>query len=175
MVSRRVAYKRGTGQHKLWLTSGGSAGHSGVWGVDVEEGVRSESVGRTWDVQVLSEDEARESREGDRSQYAVSVALDRRAKLNDARFAEDQRLILKFLKKHQPCTMTKIRSGSTARQAQVPHLLEILAEEEEVSQRASRVNGKTVMKYWLFADAPDEESAVATACQTETEESPAPF
>ena len=38
LLSRRKDYLDGSGQHELWMRSGGSAGHSSLWGLDVEEG-----------------------------------------------------------------------------------------------------------------------------------------
>jgi replicative DNA helicase len=59
LLNRRIKYNpdRG-GHHELWMSVGGSAGHSGLWGIDVDEGVRDDPGGRRWEVGVLEANEA---------------------------------------------------------------------------------------------------------------------
>ena len=60
LLSRRESYDPGSGLHKLWLNVGGSAGHSGLWSIDVDEGQPDEHLsGRTWNVDVRSATETR--------------------------------------------------------------------------------------------------------------------
>ncbi len=64
LLNRRVRYdpQRG-GHHELWMSVGGSAGHSGLWGINVEEGVRDDLGGRRWDVEVIDAAQAYQQRD----------------------------------------------------------------------------------------------------------------
>jgi replicative DNA helicase len=54
LVNRREKYLGG-GFHRLWMQYGGSAGHNGTFGVDVDEGTIDDNFdGRKWDVSILS-------------------------------------------------------------------------------------------------------------------------
>ncbi|MGC1276551.1 MAG: bifunctional DNA primase/polymerase [Planctomycetaceae bacterium] len=59
LLNRRIRYDPDQGgHHELWMSVGGSAGHSGLWGLNIDEGTRQDRYGRRWDVEVLSAAEA---------------------------------------------------------------------------------------------------------------------
>ena len=59
LVSRRESYTQ-DGNHKLWVRCGGSAGHGGLWAVDVVEGLTDDNFrGRVWEVAVVTTNDLR--------------------------------------------------------------------------------------------------------------------
>ena len=52
LVNHRERYDQEGGTHRLWLTAGGSAGHGGLWALDVQQGHITDIGGRRWDVTI---------------------------------------------------------------------------------------------------------------------------
>lgn len=63
LVARREPYQPGTGEHRLWMTVGGSVGHGGLRGLDIAEGTYNSENGRFWQVDVLDGDQVQQSTE----------------------------------------------------------------------------------------------------------------
>lgn len=79
LPGRREKYQDGSGIHKLWMRVGGSAGHSGLYCVDVDEGkLKDDFSGRQWNVTVASAAEARQDAE---QQKVAAKESQRAAKL----------------------------------------------------------------------------------------------
>jgi replicative DNA helicase len=76
LVNRRVPFDPGSGLHQLWMSVGGRAGQSGLWGVDVEEGHLAEDfTGQKWDVRVSAAEDIRAEKADARSADKKEKAL----------------------------------------------------------------------------------------------------
>ena len=69
LLQRRSPYQA-DGVHHLWLRCGGSAGHSSLWGVTIDEGIIDPETfeGRKWEVSVSPAADARAEAQRDREQ-----------------------------------------------------------------------------------------------------------
>lgn len=127
LLNRRVRYDpdRG-GHHELWMSVGGSAGHSGLWGVNIDEGTRQDVGGRRWDVELITAAEAYAQRAD-----AVDEQLEERKQRQQQTRDEKQReALLKSLRQHPsgetPRVIRELAgvSGSVANR----HLTALMAE-----------------------------------------------
>ncbi len=63
LLGRRKRFDSAAGgHHELWMSVGGSAGHSGLWALNIDEGTRQDPGGRRWEVEVLNAHEAYDQR-----------------------------------------------------------------------------------------------------------------
>jgi len=85
LLGRRRKFDPQMGDQHLWMSTGGSAGHSGVWGVDINEGrMQSNFTGRRWNVHVHTQTEqiacdqrVNEAEKLERTQRSDAVTLER--------------------------------------------------------------------------------------------------
>lgn len=83
LISRRSKYDPDSSIHQLWLSAGGSAGHSRLLAVDIDEGHQSDEGGRKWDVTVMPANEAKK--------LAAEAAKERREAAKETKREETQK------------------------------------------------------------------------------------
>lgn len=85
LLGRRSKYDpeaNGGGYHELWMNYGGSAGHTGLWALNISEGTRQDEDGRHWEVEVIKAssaraDAAREAQEAKQSKRETEQQVKR--------------------------------------------------------------------------------------------------
>ena len=82
LVNHRERYNHATGTHRLWLSAGGSAGHGGLWAVDVHQGHIDDCKGRGWQVTVSTPNDAKANAAG---------------RKDDERLAEDTKKVIRAM------------------------------------------------------------------------------
>jgi hypothetical protein len=127
LLSRRDAYEQGSGEHRLWLNVGGSAGHNSLWGVNINEGHPDLYGGRYWNVEIeaggdLLKDKRREAE--NRKQAKQDEAVRGR----QAKVIETLRKYPGGLSKSQVSAKSGVNSTHTA------HVLELSIDEELVEE-----------------------------------------
>lgn len=148
LLNRREPFQAGTGEHRLWLNVGGSAGHSGTWALDISEGTIDErGGGRTWCVSIVTASDAiqvaRDSKEQNREREKQEKAK---------RDADRIRDVLR--KASEPLAKTKLRDTSGINSGQFNAAFSILVENHEVeSVEFKGANKKTYIGFVLKTSA----------------------
>lgn len=91
LINPREKYVPGTGKHAMWLSAGGSAGHSSLWAVDIFEGVRSPTSERVWLHELADGVEAADELSRERRNSKDTAKEQKRIK----RDAEDRRAVIR--------------------------------------------------------------------------------
>jgi hypothetical protein len=130
LINRRERYD-GTGTHRLWLSVGGSAGHGGDWGLDIQEGTPdADFAGRTWQVSLTPRREMRDDeQEARQTRRAAELQGDEQTVMTTIdRLAADG-----------PATLTRIRDGSGLSRTRTDRSLERLRLARLVEEHRAQV------------------------------------
>lgn len=144
LLNRRKAYKPDEpGVHKLWITAGGSAGHSQSWALDVNEGSIEDEGGRIWETRLIPSKEARAEKKTERER--------RKQEQKEAQDERDIQKVLKVLESaEKPLTATKIRGKSNLPTDRNNVALESLVESGDVTCEEMKAgNGKITDHYFI--------------------------
>lgn len=122
LLGRRQRFVSGSGDHKLWLTIGGSAGHSGEWAYDVIEGsMDNDFRGRVWEVAIRPASEV--------NQELRATGDDRKDRSTNAREAKDAERVLGILQRDGVKTKTKLRDAAGLNSVRISRALYILEQD----------------------------------------------
>lgn len=105
LLNRRVKYDPDNGgHHEMWMSFGGSAGHSSLWGVNVDEGTSQDAGGRRWDVEVMPASEAY----SDRSDAEREAKERRREQERQRKFLRHREAVWQAVLRHPEGETSKV-------------------------------------------------------------------
>lgn len=144
LLNRRRKYAF-DGCHDLWMSLGGSAGHGGIWGVDIVEGVRSDERPRIWQTKLLSVAEV----EAQSSNGSEQRDEERRR----AKVTKDARAIVNVMIKHTDGeTERRIREGAGMSGQRAGQAFALLRADGAIEDCQIERNGRTYGAVKLVQD-----------------------
>ncbi len=135
LIGRRTKYDGESGTHELWLNLGGSAGHSGLWGIDVREGKQSDQGGRKWSVEVLSREQIESQKEANKEARTASNERSLHARQREE--------VLSYVKKTGAATRTDVRNAVSMRSSTANAILDELIESGDLKPCAVVKSNRT--------------------------------
>lgn len=138
LLGRRKRYDPDeVGHHELWITAGGSAGHSQGWALNIDEGSIDDEGGRRWDVEVISTKQARyEAAEAAAEARDDSAEQNRQATIERRR----ERVLLAFERYPDGAAKTSIRNSSGMSSTVFQPVLDQLIDDGTVEQYESETS-----------------------------------
>jgi hypothetical protein len=150
LINHREPFDQESGTARLWLSGGGSAGHSGLWAVDVHQGRISDSGGREWDVSVSTPNEAHDAIE-DRREH------DRAAKVQTAVERDADKVLRVLAKLADGATKNAIRDRAGLSGARATSAVDWLLEESHIIETTIQVsNHRTPQAGYKLAESKDQ-------------------
>jgi AAA domain len=146
LVARRRRYDPETGHHELWFSTGGRAGHCGLWALDVDEGLATNPGGRVWKPSIRQASSA----QAQSDTRTIEAGESRRAQRAALVFARDRRRALTVvLQADRPVNARYLRFALGLNGTRINQLLASLIH-EGVLKRSERACGlRTEVEYTL--------------------------
>ncbi|WP_254512366.1 AAA family ATPase [Anatilimnocola floriformis] len=135
LMSRREEYLPPNPVHKLWFSAGGSAGHAGLWALDIDQGEFEEGRPRLWNVTLQQGDEARRS---DQDQKTSARETAKQAKIRE----NLQTILTVLLKFPEGETQTAIRNNTALNSSQVAAAIREGIDERQIVPCEVRKSGQ---------------------------------
>ncbi len=150
LIGRREKYNpEAAGSHHLWLSAGGSAGHSGLWGLDIEEGSRTDQGGRRWDVTIDGASKVIAENANERESTKEQQA---RTKAERQLTADAEKLLKEYRKRPQGDTEKYFRERAHLNGARAGAANEKLLTKGRIEPCEVTKNGRAYDGFRLIAD-----------------------